>query len=250
MSPSNAVRRRVIIISTAMSLGIIIAIMSLPIAMESVAKYLVDTLGGVVLMAIFIAGVLHGLKPDEHTWPITIPYALSQRSLTKGLLSTYVFTGTLTLIWTILSIITSTLKSIAVSSNVEPYADIAAGITMLGVGLFFSTRRSHDAPSFRHIWLHGVAAAFGGDFFVVLALTLILSGNAFPAHLGFLVGLLFGLGSMLSQSIVVSLAYKGVKAFVSNTEIMRMSGVYSLMILGIFLVILGMLIAMGALPQD
>jgi hypothetical protein len=127
---------------------------------------------------------------------------------------------------------------------------MAAGFTMLGIGLFFTTRNGeeHRVPSFKHIWLHGMAAAFGGDFLVVLALTLVLVGNTIPTGMGFLVGLLFGLGSMLAQSIIAFLAYRGIRTFVTDMETIRMSGIYSLVILGVFLVILGILTMLNVVP--
>jgi hypothetical protein len=40
-----------------------------------------------VLLAAFVLGVVHGITPDEHTWPITFSYAIGTYSTRGGLLA-------------------------------------------------------------------------------------------------------------------------------------------------------------------
>jgi hypothetical protein len=65
-----------LLISTALA----VAILSLPDVLQPVAKRILTALGFLWPVAIFAIGVVHGLKPDEHTWPITISYGLMQKT--------------------------------------------------------------------------------------------------------------------------------------------------------------------------
>ncbi|MCL5946808.1 MAG: hypothetical protein M1298_02145, partial [Chloroflexi bacterium] len=40
-----------------------------------------------ILLSAFLLGALHGITPDEHTWPITFSYAIGSYSTRRGLLS-------------------------------------------------------------------------------------------------------------------------------------------------------------------
>jgi hypothetical protein len=44
-----------------------------------------------VLAAAFVLGVVHGITPDEHTWPITFSYAVGAYSTRRGLLAGLAF---------------------------------------------------------------------------------------------------------------------------------------------------------------
>jgi hypothetical protein len=61
-----------------------------------------------------------------------------------------------------------------------------------------------------------------------------------PSMFSFLVGLLFGLGSWIAQSLVVALTYKGVVRVVQDTSIMIRAGRLSLLFLGTFMIMLGL----------
>jgi ABC-type nickel/cobalt efflux system permease component RcnA len=51
---------------------------------------------GLVLLTAFLLGIVHGVTPDEHTWPITFSYAVggysTRRGLRAGLLFSLAFT--------------------------------------------------------------------------------------------------------------------------------------------------------------
>ena len=52
---------------------------------------------GVVILTAFVLGVVHGVTPDEHTWPITFSYALGSFSARKGMRSALAFSLSFTL---------------------------------------------------------------------------------------------------------------------------------------------------------
>lgn len=37
------------------------------------------------LITAFLLGIVHGITPDEHTWPITFSYAIKSNSATRGM---------------------------------------------------------------------------------------------------------------------------------------------------------------------
>ena len=233
-------------------------------------------------------GIVHGLIPDEHTWPITIPYALGQENTKKAVFSTIIFTGALTLVWSILTTIVSIMGNIFLSESYNPYVFIIAGLTMLGVALFvflprlniimcarvnnesysksfihrfvtkLGCRHVHGdlgftqvkmAPPYKAIWIHGLVAAFGTGFLLVIIYTTALT---FPAYLGFIPGLFFGLGTMVSLSFIGYLVRKGAELGAKTQEqlerrAMKLGyiGLYLLLAMGIFMISLGVLALFG-----
>jgi len=94
-------RGKELIIALSISLGIAVAILSLPDILEPIAHKILLVLGIYWPLAIFIIGIVHGLKPDEHTWPITVSYGIMQRNMKGAIVSTSVFAGALTLVWAV-----------------------------------------------------------------------------------------------------------------------------------------------------
>ena len=43
------------------------------------------------LITAFALGLVHGITPDEHTWPITFSYAVASHSTKRGLLAGLIF---------------------------------------------------------------------------------------------------------------------------------------------------------------
>jgi hypothetical protein len=240
-------RGKELIIALSISLGIAIAILSLPDILEPIAREMLLVLGVYWPLAIFIIGIVHGLKPDEHTWPITVSYGIMQRNVRGAMASTGVFAGALTLVWTSLSALTGQLLSFFQDYDLDPIVDVIVGLTMIGVAAVFlfkdkgKATDKGDNPDYKLIWIHGLAAAFGGDFIVVLLLTVALS-TLVSVNLTFLIGLLFGIGSWMAQSVVVLLIYKGVvNATKGNFGVLARAGRLSLLFLGIFMIGLGVL---------
>jgi hypothetical protein len=85
-----------------------------------------------------------------------------------------------------------------------------------------------------------VSSSLRGDFFIVLILTVAIA-PAITTGISFMVGLMFGLGSLAAQMLVVLLIYKGVIRGVRDWSIMAKAGRIALGILGIFIIALGLL---------
>ncbi|WP_349681912.1 hypothetical protein [Caldivirga sp. UBA161] len=236
-------KNKEVILAVTIALAIIVAVLSLPDILEPMAKSIVNSMGPYWLIAVLIVGIIHGLKPDEHTWPITVSYGLMQRSIMGVMLSTMVFTGALTLVWTLMSALVGQLMSLLNINALKPYVDVIVGVTMVSVAayLVFGNHEEHEGvktADFKLIWIHGLAAAFGGDFIIVLVLTTALV-PAMPINLSFLVGFMFGFGSWVSQALIVLLVYKGVMRGVRDWGIMARAGRLALGILGVFMISLG-----------
>ena len=249
------IKRNELYLALVISSAIAIAILSMPDILEPIAESIISKLAPVLPLALFIVGIIHGLKPDEHTWPITISYALMQKNLFDAIKSTTVFALALTTIWTGLSAFVGQAVNLGLGSNPmeDPIVDTIVGLTMIAVAFVYilksgmkspSTVKDEvgvtrkEAPDYKLIWIHGTAAAFGGDFFVVLIISLSVIA-LFPSFPTFLAGLLFGVGSWLSQLTVVILAYKGLIKSVKSPELLVREGRLSLLFLGIFMIGLG-----------
>jgi hypothetical protein len=233
------------------AMAIILAILSLPSSLAELIPSLERALGPAAPLIALALGLLHGLKPDEHTWPITVPYALAQRDLRRGLLAAVIFTSALTAIWTPVAGLAALAKQELLSEKFTPVVDMLTGFVMLLVALYLLLRRNGHAPSlrrpsFRAVWIHGLTAAFGGDFIAVLAYTVALSGSYLAAIWGWMIGLLFGLGTMASQSFIAYMALRSSEAIEARLRgsLLAEGSTYSLGFLGAFLILLG-LFAMG-----
>ncbi|BDB97873.1 hypothetical protein [Saccharolobus caldissimus] len=124
--------KREILLASIISLALAIAILSMPDILEPIAHKVLLALGIYWPLAIFIIGIIHGIKPDEHTWPITISYGLMQKNIKNAMLSTAVFASALTIVWSSLSALTGELFSFFQNYNLDPYVDIVVGLTMIG----------------------------------------------------------------------------------------------------------------------
>ncbi|MEL9991010.1 MAG: hypothetical protein QXP98_09580 [Thermoproteus sp.] len=232
-----------IILAAVVAAAIMIAILSMPKVLEPIARVLLSSLSYILPIALLAIGVVHGLKPDEHTWPITISYAMMQKDAKRAVLTTMTFTGALTLVWTAMSALVGLLPSSLFEGVYDWLVDVLVGLTMVTIaGLYLRKEHEGDsggaAPDYKAIWIHGVGAAFGGDFFVVLLLALSIKAisQTFPLAL---VGFLFGFGSFLGQLGIVLLAYKGLVRLVKAPQVLVRAGRLSLLILGFFLIGLG-----------
>jgi len=164
-----------------------------------------------------------------------------QSSIRRALLSTAVFAGALTIVWTSLSALASEVLPFFSLHDFDLYVDMVVGVTMISVALFILSvgkKGKVESADYRVIWVHGLAAAFGGDFIIVLVLTTLLI-PVIPSNLGFMIGLLFGIGSFISQSVVVVLVYKGVLKVSKDFTIMEKAGKLALLMLGVFMIFLG-----------
>lgn len=88
------------------------------------------------MLAVLLVGIVHGLKPDEHTWPITVSYGLMQRDVRGVMAAVSVFAGALTLVWTLMSALMGQLMGLLNIEALHPYVDIIVGATMIGVAAY------------------------------------------------------------------------------------------------------------------
>jgi hypothetical protein len=188
----------------------------------------------------FLFGLLHGVLPDEHTWPITFSYAIGAGSSRSGMKAGLYFSAAFTL----QRMIVSEASYLALapyllrpSINGAVYVVVgavmsAAGFVVLRGGHFPHVHllgHHHDepdemetslgilsrrhqpagegsgAPPIRWTMVHGFVAGFGFEGFSLFVNT--VAAPAMPsAWLGFVPGLLFGLGTMI-MLIVIGAAF-------------------------------------------
>lgn len=196
----------------------------------------------VVLITSYILGVIHGVTPDEHTWPITFSYAVGSYSTRKGMKAGMIFSSGFTLQRAILSEIAFlALAGIFMSEFVDGLSYIFVGIAMALAGIYIMRREhvahfhflekalyrvagihKHDErreeKELTHMsnpvidetgkpiplklaFVHGIIAGFGFGAFALIIYTVLAPAMPSP-YLGFLPGLLFGLGTMTMQVIL------------------------------------------------
>lgn len=170
------------------------------------------------LVLAFLLGVIHGITPDEHTWPITFNYAIGSYSMRGGLKAGLLFSAAFTL----QRAIASELAYFALADflkgalwNFSIY--IVVGLVMAASGhyvlkkghaphLFEGHRETGAAtamPSYMPL-VHGFIAGWGTGAFALIIYTVLAPVMRSP-YLAFLPGLLFGLGTMVMQMILGAL---------------------------------------------
>jgi len=173
-----------------------------------------------VLLTAFLLGVIHGITPDEHTWPITFSYSVGSYSTKGGLRAGLLFSAAFTLQRAIASEIAylgiSKFAQMIGNARFEFYVDLIVGVVMLVSGyyvlrrgtilhLFHSHKLSHPdrpkepraLPSYMPL-VHGFVAGWGSGAFALIIYTVLAPSMPTP-YLGFVPGLLFGLGTMAMQ---------------------------------------------------
>lgn len=184
-------------------------------------------IGWIVLTA-FLLGIVHGITPDEHTWPITFSYAIGSYSTRRGLVSGFIFSAAFTLqrmIGCVLAYLALArwLQSPRVDAVVYVLVGVAmalAGAYILRLGRVFhlhflperlsAPEECHDCegaiealhapravtPSMAAV--HGFVAGWGfGAFATILYTT--LAPSMPNVAVSWLPGLAFGLGTMVMQ---------------------------------------------------
>lgn len=183
---------------------------------------------GLILLTAFLLGIVHGITPDEHTWPITFSYAIGSYSTRRGLVSGFIFSAAFTLqrmIGCVLAYLA--LARWMQSERVDAVVYVVVGVAMALAGAYIlrlgrvfhlhflpesltepgdyhdcegavsslATPRS-VTPSMAAI--HGFIAGWGfGAFATILYTT--LAPSMPNAAVSWLPGLTFGLGTMVTQ---------------------------------------------------
>jgi sulfite exporter TauE/SafE len=175
----------------------------------------------------FLFGLLHGILPDEHTWPITFSYAIGGATGKEGMRAGLYFSAA----FTFQRMLISELAYLALapflrSSAINGIVYVVVGMAMAAAGAMvlrknryphlhllaewhelaeteqvttssqFESSRSTVAPPPRWTIIHGFIAGFGFGGFSLFINTVAAPAMNSP-WLGFLPGLLFGLGTMV-----------------------------------------------------
>ncbi len=209
------------------------------------------------LATAFLLGMVHGITPDEHTWPITFSYAVGGYSSRAGMRNALVFSAAFTLQRTLASELAylALARWLSVGSTGNYVIYLIVGLAMVWAAVYIKRGRlpwhldlhlhrlknmeaSKEPMSSMHLhihphggvavgkaphwsadpcqeckepelvdpkpWmpaLHGFIAGWGFGAFAAIVYTVL--APAMPsAALGWLPGLLFGLGTTLVQVIV------------------------------------------------
>jgi hypothetical protein len=187
----------------------------------------------------FLFGLLHGILPDEHTWPITFSYAIGGASGKEGMKAGLYFSAAFTvqrmlvselaylalgryllvpmvegIVYIIVGVAMSVAGALVIRRNLYPHFHLIGhhhkdGQLMEASG-HFAMRHHKDAdgpvtaPPARWAILHGFIAGFGFGGFALFIMT-VAAPKMPSAWLGFLPGLLFGLGTMIMLAIIGAL---------------------------------------------
>jgi hypothetical protein len=170
------------------------------------------------LLIAFLLGIVHGITPDEHTWPITFSYAVGGYSTWRGLRAGVIFS----LAFAAQQALASELAHLGLAhwftfEDFDQIIYVVVGLVMLAAGLFVVGRGvlphlhlpggtlGHGSDSQLHElkpWMpavHGFVAGWGLDAFSMIIYTTLAPAMPSPA-MGWLPGFLFGLGTLCVQA--------------------------------------------------
>jgi hypothetical protein len=188
------------------------------------------------LLYSFLFGLLHGILPDEHTWPITFSYAIGGASGKEGIRAGLYFSAAFTLQRTLVSELAYlALAPVLLNPAINGIVYLIVGTAMstagaivlrknryLHIHLFghchgeackmertgqISTKGHEEAsgrvflPPARWTIIHGFIAGFGFGGFSLFVNTVAAPAMMSP-WVGFLPGLVFGLGTMMMLVII------------------------------------------------
>jgi hypothetical protein len=92
---------------------------------------------GMILLTAFLLGIVHGITPDEHTWPITFSYAIGSYSTRRGLLAGLIFSSAFTLQRALGSLLAYlALARWMEAANVDAVVYIIVGLAMALAGAY------------------------------------------------------------------------------------------------------------------
>ncbi|MCL5983993.1 MAG: hypothetical protein M1143_00245 [Candidatus Thermoplasmatota archaeon] len=180
-----------------------------------------------ILGLALVLGILHGGTPDEHTWPITFSYSVGSYSTKGGMRAGFVFSTGFTIQRAILTTLGFLgLASIYLVYNLDGPVYVLVGVVMFMAGSYIlkgrylhlpfdvlfggkghhtdeaqrlPTEEVHPRPtSLRMALGHGFVAGWGFGGFATI-LVFFLAPQVGSVFLAPLVGLMFGIGTMLMQ---------------------------------------------------
>jgi hypothetical protein len=181
--------------------------------------------GFAIVVTAFLLGLIHGITPDEHTWPITFSYAVGGYSTRRGLRTGLIFS----LAFTAQRALASELAYLGLAhvftfASVDYVVYVVVGGLMLAAGIVIvrrrrtlhfhlprfashssgdSTREAQTVLSDPRWWMpavHGFVAGWGFGAFAVIIYT-VLAPAEHSAAWGWVPGAVFGLGTTVIQII-------------------------------------------------
>jgi hypothetical protein len=236
----------------------------------------------------FLFGLLHGILPDEHTWPITFSYAIGSASGKEGIKAGFYFSAAFTVQRMIISELAYlALAPFLLSPEINGIVYGAVGLTMSAAGMMVLRKNRYPhlhlrvdwhkmptedsvapkdpanlsgspvAPPLRWTLIHGFIAGFGFGGFSLFINTVAAPAMLSP-WLGFVPGLLFGLGTMIMLGAIGGLfgTFLRWTHSLSPEEIKRIgaqTGGRTLFFGGLLFVVAGIAILLGLeghLPVD
>ena len=240
----------------------------------------------------FLFGLLHGILPDEHTWPITFSYAMGGASGKQGMKASLYFSFAFTLQRMLISELAYlALAPFLLSPTINGIVYLVVGIVMSVAGALLLRRNAYPhlhvlghhhekakeiettgrvlarqhadfvetetPPPARWTLVHGFIAGFGFGGFSLFVNT--VAAPAMPnAWMGFLPGLVFGLGTMITLILIGALFGASLRFihFLTEQEIKRigaLTGGRTLFFGGLLFAGAGIVTLMGldrAIPLD
>jgi hypothetical protein len=176
---------------------------------------------GAILLTAFLLGVVHGITPDEHTWPITFSYAIGSYSTRRGLMAGLLFS----LAFTFQRAIASELAALALVRWLEiPVVNyivyVVVGVAMFVAGYYmlsgrhwhlFHSHKAHPVDTDEVLrdprpWMpavHGFIAGWGVGAFAIILFTVL--APQMGILWGWVPGALFGLGTTAVQALAGAL---------------------------------------------
>ena len=186
---------------------------------------------GAILGVAFILGMLHGITPDEHTWPITFSYSVGSYSTRGGMKSGFMFSLGFTSQRAILSLLGFLgLAAIYRVYNLDGPIYLIVGFVMFVAGSYilkgrylhlpldrlFGAKEEHHSSQAERLplheteirsvplkmaTLHGFVAGWGFGAYATI-ITFILAPQMPNALYALLPGVMFGLGTMCMQVVI------------------------------------------------
>lgn len=171
------------------------------------------------LITALVLGMVHGITPDEHTWPITFSYSIGSYSTKGGMRAGLIFSAGFTLQRMIASELAFlALAGFLMHDAAESIVYIIVGFVMAisGYYILHRGRAIHLIPWLEKLlphtddtkpvplklaFLHGVIAGWGTGAFATIIYT-VISPTMPSAWVGFIPGLLFGVGTLLMQVLI------------------------------------------------
>lgn len=162
----------------------------------------------------FALGLLHGITPDEHTWPITFSYSIGSYSSKGGRMAGFRFSLTFILQRAIGSEIAFyALKTILVNARTGFFLYSVIGLVMFASALYIKRKSSkggyasiekHSHAMTVMPMIHGFIAGWGVGPFAVIVYG-VLAPSMPSGYVAWVPGAFFGFGTMITQMLIGTL---------------------------------------------